>query len=74
MEESDHIRHRFRHGIAVWGTFLAVVYVECGELDLALDAAQKSCQADDKNYLPKLGITAVYVARSETANAKKGTR
>ena len=45
--------------------------MECGEFDHALDVAQKSCQADDKNYLPKVAVTAARIARGETDEAVK---
>ena len=57
--------------VAVWGTFLTLVYVGQGEFDLALEAAQNACQADDNNYLPKVALTAVRLARDETDEAIK---
>ena len=55
--------------LAVWYATLAIAYVQAEELDKALEAALAGCQADRKTYLPRVALTAVYIARDETAEA-----
>ncbi len=57
--------------LAVWGTLLALAYLNDGKLDQALQAAQNACMNDVKTYLPRLALAATHLVRIETEQAAK---
>lgn len=44
--------------LAVWGSTLAMAELCCGRVDLALTEAEKAVSRDDRNYLPRLALSA----------------
>jgi tetratricopeptide (TPR) repeat protein len=55
--------------LAVWYSILATAYLQAGESDQALDAAQKGCLAARMTYLPRVVLSAVYAQRGEQVKA-----
>jgi len=55
--------------IAVWGALLSLAYLQKGCFDMALDAAQLGTQHDEKNYLPKVAVSASHLALGEQEKA-----
>lgn len=50
---------------SVWGTALALGQLALGRLDDALEAAGHACMEDDRNYLPRLALAVIHLARGD---------
>jgi len=60
--------------LSVWGAVLALAQLAQGELDTALEAAESACREDDRLYLPRLALAAVYLVREDRVNALAAVR
>jgi class 3 adenylate cyclase/DNA-binding winged helix-turn-helix (wHTH) protein/tetratricopeptide (TPR) repeat protein len=56
--------------LAVWMAVLALVYLLDGNPARALDTAEKACQQDDRNYLPRLALTAIHLRGKDSGAAQ----
>lgn len=60
--------------LAVWYALLAMGHLGLEDSDNALTSAESGCQADRKNYMPRVVLTAIRVARGEQQLAKDAMR
>lgn len=56
--------------LAVWRAILSLCQLNVGEAEKALATAIDGCANDDRNYLPRLALTAIRLAREERAQAR----
>ena len=57
--------------LSIWNGFLALAYLQRGDLDQALAAALVGCQANQRTYMPRIALTAVRLMRGEREEATK---
>jgi len=60
--------------IAVWGAFLSAAYMHKGQFDQALKCAENARQYDDKNYMPPMAMTAVYMLLGKLEQAARSLK
>lgn len=57
--------------LAVWFALLAIVRLHLGQLEQALSAAESGCQADRKNFMPRVVIAGVHLQLEDERNARE---
>ena len=60
--------------LSMWWSSLSLAYLFKKDLDKALEAARKGCQSDDKNYIPRVALTAVLIKSDKHERAMQALR
>lgn len=55
--------------LAIWRAALALIYLHNGDTVRALETAETALQDDDKSYLPKVAMTAIYLSMGQARQA-----
>ena len=57
--------------LSIWGALLTLALLSTNDLDSALDQGTLACQRDDRDYMPRVALAAVHLARGDTERAKR---
>ena len=52
--------------LSIWQAVLAMAFMQANNIDKAQTNAEMACQRDDRNYLPRVVLAAIYMAGSSS--------
>jgi tetratricopeptide (TPR) repeat protein len=75
-EAIDHLQHSIAISpldsrLSIWGALLTLALLLVDDLEAALRQGTLAIQRDDRNYMPRVVLAAVYLARGDTASAQQ---